>query len=66
VNEQEERPRLLLTLDEVAQQLSISREAVYRLVFSGDLISLKLGSLRRVSRPALLAFLARKEREATP
>ena len=50
----------LLTVVEVAERLRLSRTAVYELVMSGRLASLKLGKSRRVSEAALHEFIARQ------
>jgi excisionase family DNA binding protein len=49
----------LLTANEVAGILHISRSMVYHLVFRGDLPSLKIGSARRFRRHDLQRYLAR-------
>ena len=50
--------RLLLTPDEVARALSISRTRVYELMASGELRSLKIGRSRRISVDALAIFIS--------
>jgi len=47
----------LLTLDEVAEQLSVSRSTVSRFIRSGALRSIRLGGNRRIAEEDLLAFL---------
>jgi excisionase family DNA binding protein len=49
----------LLTVDQVAELLQISRWTVYRLIWANDLCSVQIGRCRRVSREALDAYLAR-------
>ncbi len=44
---------LLLRPDEVARRVSISRAAVYRLIASGTIPSVRLGGSRRVSQTQL-------------
>jgi excisionase family DNA binding protein len=44
----------LLTIDEVADLLRVSRWSVYRLIWSEQLLTLKIGR-RRLVRPAALA-----------
>ena len=56
-------PKRLLTIDEAARVLSISRSSCYRLVMAGALRSLKLGNLRRVRPEAIETFLNRAEKE---
>jgi excisionase family DNA binding protein len=48
---------LLLTVEQAARLLQISRSGVYALVRSGALRSVQLGGLRRVVRSDLLAFI---------
>ena len=47
----------LLTLDEVAEQLSVSRSSVSRFIRSGELRSIQLGSNRRVAEEDLRKFV---------
>jgi excisionase family DNA binding protein len=44
----------LLSLDQVAASLGISRQGVYRAIHRGDLIAVKIGA-RRLIRPTDLA-----------
>jgi excisionase family DNA binding protein len=50
----------LVTLREAARFLSISRTAVYGLLGSGLLPSIKIGKSRRIPRRSLLAFAAER------
>jgi excisionase family DNA binding protein len=54
-------PKLLLTIDETARMLSMSRSSVYRLILSGQLVSLKIGGKRRVSVQTLHSYIAQAE-----
>lgn len=55
-----ERPaRRLLTVDQVADVLQISRWTVYRLLWSNELHSVQIGRCRRVPQEALDAYVAR-------
>lgn len=45
--------RVLLTVNQTAELLSISDDQVYRLLRRGELTSLKIGRLRRIPRAAL-------------
>lgn len=47
----------LMTLDEVADQLSVSRSTVSRFIRSGELRSIQLGGNRRVAEDDLQEFL---------
>lgn len=55
-------PRLL-TIDETARLMRLSRSSVYRLVLSGQLHSLKLGNLRRIRPEAIDRFLDQAEHD---
>jgi excisionase family DNA binding protein len=48
----------LLTVDQVAETLQISRWSVYRLIWANDLHSVQIGRCRRVPRETLDAYLA--------
>jgi len=49
----------LLTINDVAHQLAISRDSVYRLVRSGALPSLRVGERLRFRPSDIEAYLAR-------
>lgn len=49
---------LLLTVEEAARRLGIGRTTCFGLVASGELESVKVGSLRRVPADALGAYVA--------
>jgi excisionase family DNA binding protein len=51
-------PGRLLTVRDVADQLGISRNKAYELIFRGQIESLAIGRLRRVSPAALAKFIA--------
>lgn len=54
-------PTLLLTVEEAAESLRLSRTLVYELVSSGELRSVKIGRARRVSVRALQDYVNRLE-----
>ena len=54
----------LLTIDQVAELLQISRWSVYRLIWANDLRSVHIGRCRRVPKEALDAYLAQLIGEA--
>lgn len=58
--------KLLLTPEQAAEQLGISRRQIYRLIREGSLRSVKIGKLRRVSRTALQAFIDAGEAAGQP
>jgi excisionase family DNA binding protein len=51
--------RVLLSVEEAAERLSISRTRVYALIKTGALVSVRVGRLRRVPAEALTEFTAR-------
>ena len=52
-------PRLLLTVEAAAELLSISRTRMYALIKAGEVVSVRVGRLRRIPVGALDAFTAR-------
>lgn len=50
------RPRLLLTVEEASDVLSIGRTTMFDLIRTGRVASVRIGRLRRVSMDALHAF----------
>jgi excisionase family DNA binding protein len=54
--------KLLLTVEETAERLSIGRTRAYELVLCGALESVKIGRSRRVPVGALESFVARLRR----
>ena len=56
-----EPDRLLLRPEEVARSLAIGRTAVFELIRTGELRSVKVGAARRVSATALAAYVAELE-----
>lgn len=51
--------RVLLSVEEAAERLSISRTRVYALIKAGALMSVRVGRLRRVPADALTEFTTR-------
>jgi excisionase family DNA binding protein len=51
---------LLLTTDEAASELSLSRSVVYDLIGTGAIRSIKVGRSRRILRSSLEAFVNRE------
>ena len=58
--------RMLLTVEEAAERLSISRAQMWRLIGSGDVASLHVGRLRRVEPEALARYVARMRGDQPP
>jgi excisionase family DNA binding protein len=55
-------PRLLLTVEEAAERIGICRAYMFKLIRQGDVRSVKVGRLRRVTPAALEDFVARLSR----
>lgn len=53
------RPRVLLSVEDAAEQLALSRTRVYNLIKTGEIVSVRIGRLRRVPVEALAAYTAR-------
>jgi excisionase family DNA binding protein len=51
----------LLTVAQTAEVLQISRDQLYDLIRTGQLRSMKIGRLRRISRQRISEFIARQE-----
>lgn len=54
-----EAPRVLLTVEAAAEQLSIGRTYMYQLLKNGQIESVKVGRLRRIPAVALTAYARR-------
>jgi excisionase family DNA binding protein len=52
--------KLLVSVEEAAQMLSIGRSLVYKLVLSQQVLSVKIGRTRRIPVFALEAFIIRQ------
>jgi excisionase family DNA binding protein len=50
-------PTLLLTVEEAAAELRLSRTAVYARITSGEIPSIKIGTRRRVRRADLETYV---------
>jgi len=57
-------PKLLLRIEEAAEQLGIGRSLMYRLVLSGAIESVRLGRLRRIPAECLGEHVRRLRDEA--
>lgn len=55
--------QLLLTVEEAAQCLRLSRTTVYTLISSGSLRAVSIGSNRRIAYDDLCAFVERLRQE---
>ena len=57
--------KLLLTVEQVAEDLRTSRAMVYNLLRAGELRSISLGKSRRIARVDLEAFVLAKRQAAS-
>jgi excisionase family DNA binding protein len=58
--------RLLLTVEEAAEQLGIGRTLMYELVKQGAIESVQIGRLRRIPADALPRYLAQLRASMSP
>ncbi|MGW7068106.1 helix-turn-helix domain-containing protein [Streptomyces sp. NPDC054855] len=58
-------PPLLLTVDQVAARLQVSRWTVYNLIRSRELASVTIGRSRRISEAALHDYIAHLSEEGS-
>ena len=58
--------RLLLTVEEAAEQLGIGRTLMYALVKQGAIESVQIGRLRRIPADALPRYLAQLRTSMSP
>ena len=56
--------RLLLTVDETAEALTVSRSTIYRLLKSGDLVATRIGTAVRIPESSLRRFVDARIRTA--
>ncbi|MDF6043434.1 excisionase family DNA-binding protein [Streptomyces sp. JH14] len=56
---------LLLPVEEAARRLGIGRTTCFALIASGELESVKVGSLRRIPADALAVYVARLREVST-
>jgi excisionase family DNA binding protein len=57
-------PRLLLTIEEAADRIGICRSNMFKLIREGDVKSVKVGRLRRITPAALEDFIRRLDSPA--
>ncbi len=50
-------PRVLLTVEQAAQRLSVGRTTMYALIKAGHITTVRIGHLRRVPADALTAYV---------
>ncbi len=63
IHTNQERPTVLVSIEEVARLLGLGRSTAYGLVMSGELPSVKIGRSRRVRRTAVTAFVTSLEEQ---
>jgi excisionase family DNA binding protein len=56
--------KLLLSAEDVAEALTISRTRVYEILAAGELFSVKLGKVRRIPRESLNEYIDKLREEA--
>jgi excisionase family DNA binding protein len=59
-------PRLLLTVEEAAERIGICRSNMFKLIRRGEIQSVRVGRLRRVTPDALEDFVRRLSAEEDP
>jgi excisionase family DNA binding protein len=65
VDHEIQAPRLLLSVEDAADRLALSRTRLYALIKTGEIVSVRIGRLRRVPVEALTTFTARLIAEQT-
>ncbi len=58
-------PPILLTVDQVAARLQVSRWTVYNLIRSRELASVTIGRSRRISEAAVHDYISRLSKKGT-
>ncbi|MCO1657876.1 helix-turn-helix domain-containing protein [Pseudonocardia humida] len=58
--------RILLSVEDAAGRLSISRTRMYALIKAGEIASIRVGRLRRIPSSALESFIERLTAEQIP
>jgi len=62
-NEPQQTVKVLLTVEEAAERLSLGRTTMFALIKSGEIVSVRIGRSRRVPVAALGAYVDRLSRE---
>lgn len=57
------QPRVLLTIEQAAHQLSLSRTTMFRLIRTGDIASVRIGRARRIAAEAIEDYVYRLSAE---
>ena len=66
VSRAERPPRLLLTVEEAAERIGFCRSNMFKLIRRGEIQSVRVGRLRRVTPGALEDFVRRLSAEEDP
>jgi len=61
---QTEQTKLLLSAAELARELGVGRTTAYTLLWSGAILSMKVGRLRKVRREDFETYLAKRMKDA--
>ena len=59
------QPKLLLSPDEVCELIGVRRCKLFRMLKGGDIVSIKIGSLRRIPAAHLTAWVERQISQQT-
>ena len=57
------RQQLVLTIQQAAEMLAVSKSTLYRLINNGEIETIRIGSLQRIRPSALDRYLDRNERD---
>ena len=60
------RPRILLSVEDAAAQLALSRTRLYGLIKTGEIVSVRIGRLRRVPGRVARGLHGTAHRRAEP
>jgi excisionase family DNA binding protein len=58
--------RMLLTVEEAAEQLGVGRSTMYQLIAAGLIDTTRIGRLRRIEPDALATYIARLRKQPDP
>ncbi|MBA8794027.1 excisionase family DNA binding protein [Friedmanniella endophytica] len=49
--------RVLYSVAEVSEMLNLSKNRIYELIYAGELASIKIGRIRRISKASIQRFV---------
>ena len=58
--------RMLLTVEEAAEQLGVGRSTMYQLIAAGLIDTIRIGRLRRIEPAALATYISRLRKQPDP